>query len=267
MPEDASAVQQYYDDFWPKNVQHFAETKKYVWETVSGRSYQSALDAGCGPGICAIALSELAAGVVAVDISPKSVETAKKEATVLGRRNIDFVVGDLQHWDAPSDSFDLVWCWGVATDAADPMKVMATLFRVTRPGGELYLGVYLKTWLSPVHQFVRFCCRHFLNSPSRKRMVLDGFARLTRLLVAFRGKEINKRADNVSIQTQVDDWYYAPHKTFLRIGDVLELFRRNGFSAQCVQDRVGRFRSATIFVIRGVKNPPPENDPAISAVR
>lgn len=251
--EKTKAIQEYYDEFWPRNVQHFAETKKYMLQTIAGRRYKSALDAGCGPGVCTVVLAELADSVLATDISPKSVETAKKQALALGHPEIRFAVGDLQELDAPSNEFDLVWCWGVAMMAPDPIKVMRHLFRVTRPGGELYLGLYLKTWLSPVHQFVRHFCRVFMSTPRRKEWVLDGFASLTRWLVALRGGETNTRADNVSIQAQVDDWYYPPFKTFYSIEEILQLFRENGFAAECIQDRIGRMRSATIFVIKGTK--------------
>jgi ubiquinone/menaquinone biosynthesis C-methylase UbiE len=249
----SKAIQEYYDEFWPDHVQHYPETKKYMLQTISGRKYMSALDAGCGPGICSVVLAELADSVLATDISPKSVETARRQAIELGHPEIRFAVGDLQELDSPDNQFDLVWCWGVAMMAPDPIRVMRHLFRVTKPGGELYLGLYLKTWLSPIHQIVRHFCRTFMATPRRKRWVLDGFASLTRTIVAFRGYEINERADNVSIQAQVDDWYYPPFKTFYSIGEILQLFRDNGFKAECIQDRLGRMRSATIFVIKGTK--------------
>jgi len=253
MADQGKEIREYYDVFWPGHVQHYARTKDYVLETVSGRGYKRALDAGCGPGICSLVLAEISDSVLAIDISPKSVETARRQAAALNRPNIEFAVGDLQELAAQDSEFDLVWCWGVAMMAPDPLKVMRQLFRVTKPGGELYLGLYLKTWLSPVHQFVRLFCRRFMATPRRKKWVLDGFAALTRILVRIRGKETNVRADNVSIQAQVDDWYYPPYKTFYSIEEILHLFRDNGFVAECIQDRVGRMRSATIFVIKGTK--------------
>lgn len=244
---------EFYNEFWPKNVPHYDETKKYMLATISGRSYQHALDAGCGHGICSVILAEMANRVKAVDISRECLNTAAGQAAKFGRSNIEFSLQDLQELQGPDGEFDLVWCWGVAMMAPDPLKVMQNLFRVTRPGGEIYLGLYLKTWLSPVHQGVRLFCRRFMNTPTRKKWVLDGFAALTRLLTALRGRETNARADNVSIQAQVDDWYYPPHKTFYSIGEILALFEANGFTAECIQDQVGRMRSATIFVIRGIR--------------
>lgn len=244
---------EFYDEFWPKNIPHYEETKKYMLMTIPGRSYQHALDAGCGHGICSVVLSEFTKDVLAVDVSEECIKTATKQAAAFGRTNIAFSVQDLQKLDAPDNEFDIVWCWGVAMMAPDPLKVMHNLFRVTRCGGELYLGLYLKTWLSPIHQLVRHFCRNFMNSPRRKQWTLDFFAWLTKVAVSLRGHEINLRPDNVSIQAQVDDWYYPPYKTFYSIEEIINLFRQNGFDAQCIQDRLGRLRSATIFVIRGVK--------------
>ena len=243
----------FYDEFWPKNVPYYEETKKYMMGTLTGKVYRRALDAGCGHGLCSVVLSEISNKVLAVDISPACIETARQQAARFERTNIEFAVTDLQQLTAPSESFDLVWCWGVAMMAPDPMKVMGHLFRVTEPGGELYLSLYLKTWLSPVHQLVRHFCRACMNTPRRKQWVLNGFAALTMLVVALRGKSINTRADNVSIQAQVDDWYYPPYKTFYSIKEILLLLQQNGFEAECIQNRVGRIRSATIFVIRAVK--------------
>lgn len=248
------ATKEFYDSFWPKFVPIYEETKKYMLETIAERRVGRALDAGCGHGICSVVLSELADEVTAVDLSTDSLATAREQAKRFGRDNIAFHHQDLQLLDPSFQGFDLVWCWGVAMMAPDPMTVMQNLMRATKPGGTVYLGLYLKTWLSPVHQGVRHFCRTFMNGPRRKKLVCDFFTSLTVLTCRLRGEEINRRADNVSIQAQVDDWYYPPYKTFYSVEEILDLFRRNGFEATCIQDRLGRMKSATIFVVRAVKN-------------
>lgn len=248
-----TSTAEFYSEFWPKNVPYYSETKKYMLATITGRAYKRALDAGCGHGICSVILSEMTTQVLGVDISSKCLDTAIQQAAKFGCTNIEFSQQDLQELQADDGEFDLVWCWGVAMMAPDPGKVMQHLFRVTKPGGELYLGLYLKTWLSPVHQGVRLFCRRFMNTPTRKRWVLDWFAGLTKWLMVLRGSEFNARADNVSIQAQVDDWYYPPHKTFYTIAEIIALFEANGFAAECIQKQVGRLRSATIFVVKGVR--------------
>jgi 2-polyprenyl-6-hydroxyphenyl methylase / 3-demethylubiquinone-9 3-methyltransferase len=248
-----TATKEFYDSFWPKYVPIYEETKKYMLDTIVERRVGRALDAGCGHGICSVVLSELADEVTAVDLSTDSLDTARQQAAGFKRENVSHHHQDLQTLDPSFKDFDLVWCWGVAMMAPDPMKVISNLMRATKPGGVIYLGLYLKTWLSPVHQLVRHFCRAFLNGPGGRKFVCDFFAGLTRLVCLLRGEEINRRADNVSIQAQVEDWYYPPYKTFYSIEEIVDLFRRSGFEAQCVQDRLGRMKSATIFVVRAVK--------------
>jgi len=168
MAEANRSIQKFYDEFWPEHVQNFLESKKYALQAVSGRSNDCALDAGCGPGICSVAFSEIAKTVTTIDISPMSIETARKQALVLGHPDIQFSVGDLQELSAPSNKVDLVWCSSVAMMAQEPLKGMHHLFRVTRPGGELYLGHYLKTWLSPVYQLIRHFCRPLWPRPDER---------------------------------------------------------------------------------------------------
>ena len=248
------ATKEFYDDFWPRFVPIYDETKKYMLETLTERQIGRALDAGCGHGICSVILSEMAEQVVSVDVSSDSLATARQQAQRFGRDNIEFHHQDLQELDTNLGPFDLVWCWGVAMMAPDPMKVMRNLMAVTKPGGTVYLGLYLKTWLSPVHEGVRHFCRAYMDTPTRRKLVGGFFTGLTKVACVLKGQEINRRADNVSIQAQVEDWYYPPYKTFYSIEEIVALFERNGFKAECIQDRLGRMKSATIFVIRATKN-------------
>lgn len=244
----------FYDAFWPSNPPILEKTRRYMLDTLTESHAVAALDAGTGHGNCAIVLSEMADTVTAVDISNSCLSLAKANAAHNGRENISFSQQDLQTLDLPDEKFDLVWCWGVAMMAPSPMKVIDNLMRVTAPGGTIYLGLYLKTWLSPVHQGVRHFCRRFMNTPRRKQFVLNFFAWLTNLYSTLKGNVINARDDNTSIQAQVDDWYYPPYKTFYSPNEIIELLEANDFKASLLQGQLGRVKSATIFVVRATKN-------------
>ena len=248
-------TQRFYDEYWPKNVPYYEHTKEYMLRTITEKNVGSALDAGSGHGVCSVVLSEISSKVTAVDISPSCVRTAQEIAKKYKRSNISFVNEDLQQLSLSSDQFDLVWCWGVAMMAPDPMKVISNLVRVCKPGGVIYLGLYRKTWLSPVHQLIRHFCRRFMDTPRRKEMILDLFAWLTTVASTLKGRVINLRTDNVSIQAQVDDWYYPPYKTFYGIKEIISVLSGMGVTTSCIQEQVGRIKSATIFVVRGVRNP------------
>jgi ubiquinone/menaquinone biosynthesis C-methylase UbiE len=250
------ATKGFYDAFWPANVPKYDKTKAYMLATIQAQDrlkVRRALDAGAGHGVCSVVLAEFADEVLAVDLSDASLAVAAAMAEKFSVTNIRFEQRDLQRLELPPASFDLVWCWGVAMMAPEPLKVIRNLMAVVAPGGVLYLGLYLKTWLSPAHQAVRHFCRTFMNTPRRKKFVLDFFAWLTRVIVRLRGRENNLRDDNVSIQAQVDDWYYPPHKTFYDPDEIMALLERGGFTASLAQAQVGRMRSATIFVVRAAK--------------
>ena len=244
----------FYDQFWPRNVPYYEETKKYMEVTIHEKHVKKSLDAGCGHGVCSVVLAELSDEVTAVDLSPACIETAMLIADKFEKKNIMFGQKDLQYLDCPDHSFDLVWCWGVAMMAPKPDLVFSNIFRVVKPGGVIYLGVYLRTWLSPVHQGLRHMFKTCFNSGKKKQAVLDFFAWLVKLTVKMRKHEINLRADNVSIQAQVEDWFYPPFKTFFSPTQIINKMKKHGIKGQVVQAQVGRMRSATIFVVRGVKN-------------
>jgi ubiquinone/menaquinone biosynthesis C-methylase UbiE len=243
----------FYDEFWPKNVPHYEETKKYMLSTITERHVGKSLDAGCGHGLCSVVLSELSDIVVGVDLSQACITTAQSMAQKYGRTNISFMQQDLQHLDLPNASFDLVWCWGVAMMAPKPDLVFDNIFRVVKPGGTVYCGVYLKTWLSPVHQFLRHFFRTFFPSGKRKQFILDFFAWLTDVIVKVRGTAINLRPDNISTQVQVDDWFYPPFKTFYSPMQIIDKMKKHGIDGSIIQSQAGRMKSATIFVVRGAK--------------
>ena len=246
-------TREFYDQFWPRSVPCYEETKKYMLATIREKHVGSSLDAGCGHGVCSAVLSEFSDEVTAVDLSAMCIETAKTIVEKFGRKNVSFSQKDLQKLDIPDHSFDLVWCWGVAMMAPNPDLVFGNLFRVLKPGGVIYLGVYLKTFLSPVHQFLRHFFRMFFSSRTGKRWVLNSFAQLTELIIRLRGNEFNLRPDNVSIQAQVEDWYYPPYKTFYYPSEIIEKMKKFDIDGELIQLQVGRMKSATIFVTRGVK--------------
>ena len=65
----------------------------------------------------------------------------------------------------------------VARDRSDPLAGFRDRFAL--PGGTVYLGLYLKTWLSPVHEGVRHFCRAYMDTPARRNLVGGFFTGLT----------------------------------------------------------------------------------------
>lgn len=139
--------------------QHPTVTGSYLWrdaensagyalaEMLPGRSL---LDVGCGPGSITLDLARRVApgSVTAVDASAEAVDQARALAEKEDVTGIDFRVGDVHELDLPDDSFDLVHAHQVLQHVADPVRALAEMGRVTRPGGIVaacdsdYSGMY-----------------------------------------------------------------------------------------------------------------------------
>jgi len=120
-------------------------------DAVRGRSPVSApariLVAGCGVGTEAFGFAQrfLAAEVVGVDFSPRSIAMARRlQRTADGGRRVRFEIADLAGQDLMGivgGPFDLVSCHGVLSYIAEPVRVLRNLARCLTPAGALVLGV------------------------------------------------------------------------------------------------------------------------------
>jgi len=89
------------------------------------------LEVGCGPGELAARIrDELGADVVAVDISQRMVELAR-------RRGLDARVGDVQELPFAAGTFDCAVAAWMLYHVPDPERALGELARVLGPGGRL----------------------------------------------------------------------------------------------------------------------------------
>lgn len=107
------------------------------------------IDIGCGSGLHALAARRLGASdVLAVDVDPISVETARKviETHAPGAARFERAsVFDL----SPSNTgtFDVVYSWGVLHHTGDMNRAIECAARLVAPGGLFALALYRKTLL------------------------------------------------------------------------------------------------------------------------
>ncbi len=87
----------------------------------------SALDAGCFIGMYSPILDDCGAAYTGIDITPKFIAEAK----MLYPRH-EFLVADVESLPFASDSFDLVFCFGLLIHLSNPQKAISELWRVTR---------------------------------------------------------------------------------------------------------------------------------------
>ncbi len=111
---------------------------------------KTVLDLGCGSGRDCYVLAQLvgpAGRVIGVDMTEAQLAVAKRHqdwhAAQFGFANVQFLCGHIQNLAAlgiADNSIDVVVSNCVINLAADKHAVMAEIFRVLRPGGELYFS-------------------------------------------------------------------------------------------------------------------------------
>jgi SAM-dependent methyltransferase len=107
------------------------------------RPGQTVLDLGSGPGLDSLLAARrvgLTDKVVGVDLCPDMVEKARRNASLLGLRNVEFVESGIEKVPLPDASVDVVISNGVLNLCPDRPAVLAEAFRVPRPGGRLLMA-------------------------------------------------------------------------------------------------------------------------------
>ena len=101
------------------------------------RSGMRVLDVGCGPGGITVGLAEAVAPgeAVGVDFQSAQVEQARALAAERGVANARFEVGDAYQLPFPDGSFDAVFAHAVLIHLREPVRALAEMRRVLRPGG------------------------------------------------------------------------------------------------------------------------------------
>ena len=96
-----------------------------------------ALDVSTGGGHVALALAPLVARVVASDLTPQMLATARAFLTSRGAGNVEYVVADAENLPFLDQSFDLVTVRIAPHHYADVARAVREMARVLRPGGRL----------------------------------------------------------------------------------------------------------------------------------
>jgi len=107
------------------------------------RPGQTVLDLGSGPGLDSLLAARRVGPtgkVVGVDLCPEMVEKARRNASLLGLRNVEFMQAQIENLPLPDASVDVVISNGVFNLCPDKPAVLAEAFRVLRPGGRLQMA-------------------------------------------------------------------------------------------------------------------------------
>jgi 2-polyprenyl-3-methyl-5-hydroxy-6-metoxy-1,4-benzoquinol methylase len=114
-------------------------TKEFQFRLLGDVKGRSILDVGCGYGSNAVLLAKLGATVTGIDISPKSIELAKKRREINGVANsVELYCSPLETARIPGRTFDIIWGDNILHHLIDDLDtLLANLVQLTRPGGLL----------------------------------------------------------------------------------------------------------------------------------
>ena len=107
------------------------------------RPGEAVLDLGSGAGFDSILAARRvgpAGRVVGVDFAAAMVEKARRNASLLGLRNVEFMQAQIEKLPLRDASVDVVISNGVFNLCLDKPKVLAEAYRVLRPGGRFQMA-------------------------------------------------------------------------------------------------------------------------------
>jgi ubiquinone/menaquinone biosynthesis C-methylase UbiE len=114
------------------------------------------LEIGVGAGTDFLQWVRAGAHAYGVDLTEAAVEHTKRRLEVYGLKSEEVRVADAEALPYRSDSFDLVYSWGVIHHSPDTNRALSELVRVCRSGGRLKVMVYHRHSLLAYRTWIRF---------------------------------------------------------------------------------------------------------------
>jgi len=130
------SIARWYDRTTRKDMGEFRQLAARIAAIVPAAG--SVLEVAPGPGFLSIELAKRGLQVSAVDISKTFVEIARKNAAAEGVR-VRFQLGNAAALPVDDASVDFVACRAAFKNFSEPVKAMAEMRRVLRPGGTAML--------------------------------------------------------------------------------------------------------------------------------
>ena len=123
-----------YDDWYKTRVGRYVDrTEKRLIFSMMRSHRGRVLDLGCGTGNYTLELRERGFDVIGLDASGAMVEVARA-------KGLNCIVGNAYTLPLPDASFDLVLSVTMFEFIHEPEKVLAEIYRVLKPGGEVVVG-------------------------------------------------------------------------------------------------------------------------------
>lgn len=162
-----SEIQQFWEEGPPGQRYGDSEELKQYFKQISKERYKrepyidkfadfrehsndKVLEIGIGDGSDFQRWIECGADVTGIDFSSEAIKLARKRTETFGLNDKDFNImqSDAERLPFKSDTFDVVYSWGVLHHTSDTRKALTESFRILKKGGTLKMMVYgLPSWV------------------------------------------------------------------------------------------------------------------------
>jgi SAM-dependent methyltransferase len=168
--------------YWEKHreiIRHmFAPITEALIEEGQIGSGQSVLDIATGPGEPALTMASLVGPqgkIFGVDPIPEMIAAARREASRLELRNVQFDVASADHLPFPANTFDAVVSRFGVMFFPSPLDAVREMLRVLKPGQKLVLAVWHFAERNPFHCSLSRVVDRYVDSPPPEPDALDTF--------------------------------------------------------------------------------------------
>ena len=127
------------------------------------------LEVGVGMGADYLEWLKAGAHATGVDVSPVSLERARRRCELAGCR-ADLRVANAEHLPFPDNFFDVVYSYGVMHHSPDTAQCLREACRVLRPGGQARIMLYQHPSLTGAMLWLRY---GLFRGKSLRRVVYD----------------------------------------------------------------------------------------------
>jgi len=253
MEHKGSHVGTFYDTVWTQYIPEFESSKEHLElffddeEIVSKRI----LDAGCGTGIfCTIFGSKGAQKVVGIDISRGSLRTAEGLREGFKLDNVELQLTDMLRLPFRNEIFDIVWAWGTVHHTEDPKRAIEELMRVLKNHGTLFLAIYKRTSMTPVHEIIR---KTLIRFPRKFWIPISRIMAcfLKPFVKVFKKREKARKGE--TLEELILDWYFVPIRFYYTPDEISEFLEERDFTIEKFLPGSGRFESTSNFIFKSKK--------------
>lgn len=149
-------------EYFDQIEEHRYETHPWLLKSIQSLDVRgkTVLEIGCGLGTDHLALARNGGIMHALDLGQRNLKITSHRLNIYGYSTKP-VQGDGEHLPFEDESMDFVYSFGVLHHFPDTKRAVSEIFRVLKPGGKCFVGVYNKNSIN--FWWTLFFCQYLLQ--------------------------------------------------------------------------------------------------------